>query len=140
MGEKKKLGCGSIFLIVLVGYFIINSYVLKNNRSEVENSIPEISISAADLVAAYDANEVNANYNYKDKILRVRGTVRNIGEGVGGVYVTIGDTIFKTVHCSFQDSQKGAIANMSEGQEITVKGRCTGKMMDPILNDCILTN
>jgi hypothetical protein len=42
------------------------------------------------------------------------------------------------VTCSFYSEEAGNIKKINPGDEVTVKGKCTGKLMDVVLNKCSL--
>jgi hypothetical protein len=97
------------------------------------------AISAVDLVTHYDANEVAADQAYKGKDVAVNGTVDKIGKDMTGtMYVTLKgpDTSFRNVQCFFEFRDKGALASLSPGQRLTLRGRCKGLMMNVLLEKC----
>ena len=93
----------------------------------------EITISAADLWAAYKENTVNADALYKDKILVVAGTIQNIGQDI----VTKAPCIsletndgygLYPIQCFFpkDGEQTDLIAQLNDGDYITIVGECDG--------------
>ena len=86
-----------------------------------------IQISAKDLLNAYDENELNADNQYKDKLL-------------DDVYVTLGDGdefSFTTVQCYFKDKEEiDKVATLKSGDEITIIGKCDGQFFNVDLKDC----
>lgn len=104
--------------------------------SEANN--PPINVSPRDLYADYEANEVAADLKYKDKVLVVRGVVDNIGKDItDDIYVTLKTgEMFGSIQCFFADSHVNEAASLAKGQTITIKGKCSGKMMNVLLNGC----
>lgn len=114
---------------------------LEPTQEPVEEAI---TISAVDLLEAYDANEVKADKLYKDKILEVTGDVKSIGKDLfDKVYITLGDKdeafAIISVQCYFKDdSEIDKVAELSEGDKVTVVGVCEGGTLNVTLKKCVL--
>jgi|AntRauTorckE5430_2_1112549.scaffolds.fasta_scaffold09116_3 hypothetical protein len=94
------------------------------------------TIQAKALYNAYQANEVSADNNYKDKKFYVEGIVGDIGKDIlDYIYVTLktGD-IIGSIQCYIDDSD--VAANLQKGQRITVFGECDGLLMNVLMKDC----
>lgn len=110
------------------------------------NPAPQYTqISAADLLSAYDANEVNADNLYKGELLLVTGIVKSIGKDLTDrVYITISEDGSEynlyTVQCYFEDEDEinNKVATLEQGQTVNVLGTCDGKVLNVALKDCIL--
>lgn len=101
----------------------------------------EIEISAWELFAAYDANEVAADNNYKGKQLLIKGTVNKISKDFTDAIIVQfdGGGYIQEVWCYFDDAK--AAANLSKGERITVTGRCNGFVMKNVMvKDCKLAD
>lgn len=87
-------------------------------------------LSATDLMAEYDSNIVNADELYTGAIIVVSGTISSIGKTNNGSNLTVllnSGTYFSGVQLNFKTSQTDAVAALSEGDNITAIGKCTGK-------------
>lgn len=140
-------------VIVLVLVFVLSSCAFaeldENALSTPAANIPSpspsveiaIQVSAKDLLKAYDENELNADKQYKDKLLEVTGFVDDIGTDVlDDVYVTLGDGeefSFATIQCYFKDKEEiDKVASLKSGDEITIIGKCDGQFFNVDLKDC----
>lgn len=88
------------------------------------------SFSATELIAAYDDNIVNADKEYTDTVMLVSGTVSSIDKTNSGSNLAVmlkSGTYFYGVQLNFKKSQTDAVAALSEGDNITVIGKCSGK-------------
>jgi len=112
----------------------------ESTESQVANQAPALTVSAVRLFADYDSNEVAADQKYKGKTLLVSGTVNDIGKDImDTMYVTlVGDGVIGQVQCFFAKSHAGALAGLSKGMNVSVKGRCDGKMMNVMMKGCTL--
>ncbi len=112
----------------------------ESSESQVANQTPDLKVSATRLYADYDGNEVAADQKYKGKTLLVTGTVDDIGKDImDTMYVTlIGDGAIGQVQCFFAKSHAGELAGLRKGMNLSVKGRCDGKMMNVMMKGCTL--
>lgn len=93
-----------------------------------------IKVSAAQLYAEYEANEVAADLKYKDKLLEVSGVVTDMGisqsirPGTPVIFLAESlDAPFMegvTIHLSVD--QKAKVATLSKGDTVAVIGICEG--------------
>ena len=135
-GNKKSEGSGST-----------TSSTASTQSTPQEESTPEetaIEVTAVDLIAAYDENEVSADNEYKDKTLKITGTVSDIGVDVANrSYIMLKDEndpyAILGVQCYFEDDQKDAIAQLKKGDAVTVTGTCEGKVVSVSIKDCQVT-
>lgn len=143
--EKKKPGCFSIG-ISLIFLFIVAVCVMasmdeakEENSNSNSNSVVEsttaapIEILASKLVQAYIDNEVKADMTYDDKTVIITGYVDRIeqtdslfSESEPVVYVGTGDSLESCLRCYLSAEQKSLVAELEQGDKITVVGRCAG--------------
>lgn len=137
--NKKKIAA-SILLIVFAGAIIAYKMYNKPHVNVAETS-SDITISTKALLEAFSSNETTANAKYLEKIIEVSGVVSEIKneKGKGIVTLTNADSFGSVLcHLSLEATQK--TNTIKEGQTITVKGICTGYLMDVILVKCELIN
>ena len=100
------------------------------------------AISAASLKAAYDQNEVNADNQYKGKVVVVQGRVGTIGKNVINMpYVTLDEDQLGigSIHCFFDKASNAQLAKLRPGQTIFIRGTVDGlSMLSVDLNDCTI--
>lgn len=109
-------------------------------QSEIETR-KKNTISASQLYAAYDANEVSADQNFKNKTFFVTGTVEEIKKDfMNDIYVTLKtDQYFSYVNC-YLDNEELA-AKLNKGQTVTFKGTCKGMVVTLVtMKDCELVD
>lgn len=84
-----------------------------------------IDITAEQLQAAYDANQVAADRKYGDAYLALRGEVVDIDGDTLGPSLTIdAGGFFRSVTANMGDGQAEAVAALHKGQAVTL--RCHG--------------
>ena len=107
-------------------------------RSTQTAAQPPTYVSAAELFAAYDANEVSADTRYLGSRLIVDGTVQSIDSGISGPVVSI-QTPNEFMPVRADDLPAADAARLSKGQPISVD--CIGggaTLGSPWLRNCRL--
>jgi hypothetical protein len=128
------IGLGVLVIVASIyGYLEYN----KSHRDIVAESA-SVSISAVDLFDAYRTDEAEANKKYLDRVIAVSGVVSEISvEGESKMVVLQSDDDFFGVNAYFVLGQD--ISIIEEGDEIRVKGYCSGgDDMGVILTDCTI--
>jgi hypothetical protein len=135
----KKL-IGILFIIglssLIIGYKMYN----KPHINVAEKSV-DITITANILIADFSSDETKANAKYLDKIIAVKGMVTEVefnGEKAAISLQTSDD--FGSVICYLTEEDSKNSAQIKEGQEVVLKGICTGFLMDVILVKCVITD
>jgi len=129
-----------ILIIGLLGIFIGYKMYNKPHINVAKKSV-DINITANTLLADFSSDETKANTKYLDKIIAVKGMVTNIefnGEKVAISLQTEDD--FGSVVCYLVKDEFKKSAEIKEGQEVILKGICTGFLMDVILVKCVIIN
>jgi hypothetical protein len=129
-----------IFLVVLViagGLYGIYLYNKKPADTHDEN--PDFELSATDLVKEFSANEEMATKKYVDKILIVTGPIKEVNTTASTVFLDGADPLI-TITCSFYVNEEDQLKKLKPGEVVHIKGKCTGKLIDIVMNNCILTN
>lgn len=134
MGTGKKW---IIFVGILLALVAISAWYvfLKPGRNIQQEKT--ISIAASGIYQAYVDDEKKANALYLDKALSVSGKISEIKTNQQGQQVIVLET---------NDPIFGVVCTMSKpidalaGQEVNIKGFCTGYTTDVVLRDCINEN
>lgn len=118
----------------------VGTYLWFKPVEKISSMETEISVPANELFNAFETDEAAANEMYLNKVLEVTGVVREVKSnenGLPSVIFETDDMIFG-VMCEFE-SQQGAEA-INAGDLLTIKGICTGKLLDVVLNRSELIN
>jgi DNA/RNA endonuclease YhcR with UshA esterase domain len=130
--KTKKIIIG-ILVLGMLGAFVAYKMYSKPHVNVAEAST-DISISAEKILADFSADEITANSKYLEKIIEVKGVVSelNIEKEKGIITLKTMDD-FGSVLCHLSEEATKEMSVLIEGQTITVKGICTGYLMDVIL-------
>jgi hypothetical protein len=136
--KKMWLLAASIFVVVICGFLL----VFGASRNDNSPSVPVktyTEIKATDLYNAYNNNSVRADQLYKGQYLKVSGYVGSIGTDIlGSPYIVVtggGEYDSWGVQCVFPsiNDVKSKIASYNKGDSIWVKGKCTGYLINVLL-------
>lgn len=100
-------------------------------------------VTAEELWAAYDKNELAGDQAYKDKTIVVTGVLDSIESGLGDTpYLTLraGDEYnFNTPQAHFDKSETDSLVTLSKGESVTLRCKGDGEIMgSPMLSNCTI--
>ena len=136
-----KKGMLFIFLIIaIIGAFIVYKMANKSHL-DISSSAPKITIEATKLIDEFLIDETTANTNYLDKLIAVKGIISSIKiEEKKGIISLQTEDDFGSVLCHLSIEATQNLSELEIGQNIQVKGICTGFLMDVILVRCEIIN
>ena len=114
---------------------------VSNENSNKKQMEPELSISATELINAYNENEVKADKMYKGKIVEVNGIVNGIDSDMDDkavVRLSDGDKFsIYTVSCYIDDENQDNACELKKGENVTIIGKADGEIIgEPVIKDC----
>ena len=115
----------------------------NRGHTSLNEAAADFTLTAAELYAAYDMNEVDADQQYAGKIIELEGTVdriENPTESIVNVLLNAGDDKMGGVLCSFENLQAKHLDRVEEGVKIKLRGKCAGFLMDVSLQRCVIIN
>ena len=111
-------------------------YMFNLKHTDMAKAKPDFVITSTILQKEFEDNESAASIKYINKIIEVTGKIASIkpadNNSINITLSTASD--LSSVICTFP-----AIADPSKlkpGDEITVRGECSGFLMDVLLNNC----
>lgn len=129
-----------VFLLALAGG-AVGFYLYQKPTPTAAAFHTDHSISASALFIDYETDEAAANERYLGKTLELTGTIREISiqeeTGQATIYLEAGG-ILGGVSCEMAADQQ--LAKAKPGEEVTIKGICSGLLMDVVLNRCVIVN
>lgn len=132
-----KKGLIIVLVLGLVGSFV--AYKMYNKpHVNVEKASAEINIKASDLMQQFSSNEIKANKDYLEKIVAVTGKIKSVAiENEKPIVTLLTNDDFGSILCHFEKNNT-TVNQLKEGKTITIKGICTGYLMDVVLVKCAL--
>lgn len=125
----------AVFIVVLTGIFIA-VYEYYKKPADTATLRPDYVVTATVLQKEFENNETEASAKYINKIVEVTGKVSSVSvsESPGSIILST-DNPVSSVICTLQ---VGITSKTSEGGNITIRGECSGYLMDVLLNNCII--
>jgi putative exporter of polyketide antibiotics len=123
----------SALLIMVTGGVVGYKMYTKPHRSVKDAKT--VRVSAPELVSAYDSNEAEANAQYLDKVLEVKGEIIEISKNQKEEpVITLKGTDMSGIICTFEGT---ATSEIKLNSSVVIKGICTGFLTDVVLVRCI---
>jgi hypothetical protein len=120
-------------LAVAVGGFV--AFRMWNDAPEkASERDADVTLDAEALYQAFVMDETAAGKQYNDKVVQVRGVVREVSAAGGptNVLLETSDPLASIV-CEFP---AGSAASVAKGSTVTIKGFCAGINLDVLLQRC----
>jgi hypothetical protein len=136
---RKVIYIGLMLVIVAIAGTVY--YVFNKPHRNVVNEESAFSLSSDQLLAEYDKDTASANKKYLDKVIQLKGTVSDvIVDQQGGVVIVLNDgkSMFG-ITCTISANSKEASKKYQKGKEISLKGICTGGIVDPDFGGAAVT-
>ena len=99
-----------------------------------------MQLGATSLFAEYEKNEKKADKKFIGKIMDIEGQIMGLEKDEAGKGVVILDSGngMDGIMCTLENSETSKMSGLKEGQNIKIRGKCAGKMMDVVFNKCLL--
>ena len=134
MFKKKWIRWAGLLIILglVWGLYLYTKPVGKTGRLK-----PDYSLTAVQLFDEFSENESTAGETYLNKVIAVSGTVSEVelnqDQGIS-VRLKSSHPVFGVL-CELESD--GEESDLQAGNEITLKGICTGKLMDVVMVRCV---
>ncbi len=131
MARKYFLIAGIVWL-VLVAFGL---YYYNKPRTAASDLETDARIDAVDLYGQYQKDENASNRKFLGKIIEVKGKVTNLQQSGNTTSILLdGGSSSGGINCSITNND--SIQLPAKGSTVTVKGKCSGFLMDVNLSDC----
>ena len=134
---KRFIILTTLMLWVVLGSFAL--YYVNRPVANVSAARPAYSLASDAFYNQFEENEDAANQKYLGKVVELSGTVKEIATDENGQLSVIlkGDDFFG-VSCKLNSETGDTLKNIRAGDAVTIKGICSGKLMDVVLVNCSL--
>ena len=130
----------ALFFVVFIAFSAILAalYFYNLKSSDLAKTKPDFVITAPALQKAFENNEAEASAKYIKKVLEVTGKIASIKPADNDVISIslVTESDLSSVICTFHAVKDKSI--FQPGEEITLRGECSGFLMDVLLNNCAL--
>lgn len=125
-----------VVIFIVLAAILAALYMFNLKHTDMAKAKPDFVITATQLQKAFEDNETLATGKYTNKIIEISGkiaSVKSLENNIVNISLVTGSDL-SSVICTFP-----AITDPSKfrtGDEITVRGECSGFLMDVLLNNC----
>lgn len=140
MNKNLKKHIASFLGLLVFCFLALGSIDTDEDTQKVQSQAPSYTLSANQLYAEYENNEVAADSKYKGQVVVVSGTIQDIGKDImDNAYIIVGGMGFLDgVQCTFTEGENASIARLYKGQQVTVKGMVSGKLGNVLIDKASL--
>jgi hypothetical protein len=135
MKTSVKIALFVVFFIAVCG-ILAALYLYNLKPKNLQNVKPHFVVTATDFQKAFEENEKASSEMYINKIIEVSGEIASVKPGnkkTLTVSLKTGSD-FSAVICTFPDVSDTTF--FKTGNQITLRGVCSGFLMDVLLNNC----
>jgi len=135
MKRSLKIALIAASFLALAG-ILFGLWMYTRESQDLRKVKPDFILSAEDLVKAFETDETASSSRYTGKIVEVTGTIQSVRPGENNA-LTISlnsGSILSSVICTLQENPD--TSDFRTGEQITLRGECSGFLMDVLLNNC----
>lgn len=136
-----RLAAIGVFLALIAAGFAY-WYGFLRKEKPIEKRKPDFELTADSLFSVFNAGEKAATEKFGGKIVLLKSNVISVEKDEkGNVTITLVDPMMG-VTCTLDSlqavKQKTDIRALTEGQPVTIKGRCDGMLTDVKISKCMI--
>ena len=129
------------FLLLAILGLVVSIYFYNKPHVDVMKSEATYVLSAQNLIDEYRENEMDSDKKYSEAVIQVKGKVFEISTLKGNSVITLKDEgLASSIICHMLPEDNKRILQFKKGDEINIKGVCTGYLMDVIMVRCTLVD
>lgn len=137
--KSKSFKIFLFFGIVFVGLLMYAIIQYNKPHVDIKNSQAEITINVEQLISQFKNDETLATQKYTDKVIQIEGILNNISISEGNSVISLKYKNEETsVICYMQPENSLNLLKLKKGEQIKIKGVCTGFLLDIIMVRCLI--
>ena len=125
----------AFLLFCLIAWGIYTTFRPHRNVSGEE---AVATFSAPDLYHDFVQDEALANKKWVGKVIEVSGIISSVNESANYISLNLRAVTDGGINCSVLKKDLGPGDKFKTGDSVTIKGKCTGFLMDVNLVDCVI--
>jgi hypothetical protein len=126
-----------VVFFIAVGSILVALSLYFKKHSDLATTKPDYVITATALQKEFENNEKTASEKYINKVLEVNGTVSSVTQADNSnINISLKtESDLSSVICTFAGTD---MSRFKTGEEVKLRGECSGFLMDVLLNNCAL--
>lgn len=127
-------------VIAFAAYKMGEKFVMSETFTNTTDIKADYTVNATDLIREFTLNDTAANNKYREKILVVNGKTTQV-ERLSDSTTTIqfADSTGSYIAFSFEKQQYEEVKEIKTGDEVSLKGSCSGSIYSEILGTTAIT-
>lgn len=142
--RKKSVRLVLLIAIILLGAGICGGlYLYSKKHKDLSSVKADYVLKAHDLINAFTVDENAASEKYINKVIEVTGQVTWVEFGSADSTLSLTLTGYgdnSGVICTFNGITDNSQVSFRDGETLTVRGECSGMLMDVLLNNCVVVS
>lgn len=140
MLSKKFILVGLLLLMGILG--VIGMRMYTSTATDLTSAKADYKIDAVELFNQFEEKEEWANSQYLNKIIEVSGTLDKLNKMSDGSYqILLGaGNSMGMIQCALDDRIEHGNLENQKGKRITIRGNCSGKLIDIVMIRCVVLN
>lgn len=130
-----KIALFVVFFIAIAGIGVA-LYLYNMQHKDLQKVKPDYVMTSSELQKAFEDNEAASVARYVNKIIEVSGIIESVKPGSENslsISLKTGSDL-SAVICTFPKVPDPSI--YKTGEQVTIRGECSGFLMDVLLNNC----
>jgi hypothetical protein len=128
----------ALFFVTFIGIagILAALYLYNLKARDMSKAKPDYVVTASALQKAFEDDETKASVTYINKIVEVMGKIGSVKPAENKVVSIslVTDSDLSAIICTFPAVSDPSL--FRTGDQITVRGECSGFLMDVLLNNC----
>lgn len=127
-----------IFFIVISSLFLLLKYYNKPHK-DIRNLKADYVLNAQYLLNEFQQDEDSATKKYTNNIVQVKGQIFEISTLNGNSVITLKKQDSESsIICHLLPEDNINVLKLKKGQNVAIKGICTGFLLDVIMVRCVI--
>ena len=138
---QRRTKYGILLSLFLLSGLLIYGFFCRFCPHPAPLARADVFVSPDNLTASFDSNEALSDSLYLYKVLSVRGSITKILKRESGNYmITLGDEApgKPAVDCNLDTMYNRQFLSFKNGDSVTIRGTCAGRLQNVILMQCII--
>jgi len=137
MFRKRQIILSATALCLLLAV-VWGFYQYSRPHASAQDKQTAFIITADSLYGAFSTNEPVANKTFMNKVLEVKGTVQDLTTSDRKPVLLLQTQGIGFVNCLMAVDSTTIFSTIKKNSAITIKGKCSGFLMDVNLVDCVI--
>ncbi len=134
---RKILIIGAIILAAVVG---AAWYIFTDTFSDTSKVKAAYTLNAIDFIKEFQQNDSASNKKYAEQIITINGRVTEVEQADTTVNIKMADTTTGSyVIFAFQQQDAANVKKLKQGDNVSIKGSCSGGVYSDILETEFIT-